>query len=248
MEHVSDSGSKLGALSTAPSVEPTDAPWWPQPTRPSWSSLHPWLALLAVVVAGLTLLGMAAPLVAPVDHAAFEAINELGYGPDWVFELLDPHERIYRGILLLAIVAAFVRHGPWVTLGVAVAVMSSATISYLSLEAIALLSDRPRPQEVFEDVLTPPGVDWLQASYPSGHATVTTAMAATTAFTSSFLRWPMIAFALVIAWSRIAFGAHFPLDVVAAVALGYTCAAFAVVLTADVGLLPQPRRDPRTAR
>lgn len=234
---------------TPPSVEPG---WSPRLTAPSGGFVRRWLALLAGVVAALALLGLALPLLAPVDRAVFDAVNALGYGPDAVFELLDPHERLYRGLLLLAMTVAFVLRGPWVALGVAVALMSAATASYVLLEAIALLSDRPRPQAVFANILKPAGADWAQASYPSGHVAVATAMAAASALALPVLRWPMVLVALVIAWSRIAFGAHFPLDVLAGAVLGYAAAASSVALAIGLGLLPRPpeatREDPQVAR
>lgn len=114
----------------------------------------------------------------------------------------------------------------------------------------AVLTDRPRPQATLTSILKPPGADWAQASYPSGHATVTTAMAAAAAFALPVLRGPMAGLAVVIAWSRVAFGAHFPLDVLAAAALGYASAAFSVRLATCVGLLPGPdtRRGAQPAR
>lgn len=132
----------------------------------------------------------------------------------------------------------------------AVALMAAATTSYVLLEAIAVLTDRPRPQATLASTLKPPGSDWAQASYPSGHATVTTAMAAAAAFSLPVLRAPMAVLALVIAWSRVAFGADFPLDVLAAAVLGYASAAFSVRLTTCAGLLPAPDtgRAPQPAR
>ncbi len=197
-----------------------------------------WLTRLGVVVTALTLVGLALPLVAEVDRAIFDEVNAIGYGASWVFELLDPHERLYRGLVLVAVVVAFVVRGPWVALGAAVAVMLAATVSYVLLEAIVVVVDRPRPQEVFESILKPPGADWAQASYPSGHVTVTTAMAIGVALVLPSLRWPMILVTAVIAWSRMAFGAHFPLDVAAGLVLGAVSAAFSVALTLRVGLLP----------
>lgn len=218
----------------------------PRVTLPAPAYVGRWLGRLALVTLALALLGLALPLFASADRTAFDAINGLGYGSGWVFELLDPHERIYRGLMLLAIVVAFLLRGPWVALGVAVALIVAGTASYLLLEVIAVLTERPRPQAVFENILKPPGADWAQASYPSGHATVTTALAAAAGMALRVLRWPMALFVVVIAWSRVAFGAHFPLDVLAAVVLGYASAAFAVALTAAVGLLPPRERAQRT--
>lgn len=209
--------------------------------------LH-WLGRLALVTVGLALLGLALPLFSAADRAAFEAVNGVGYGRDWVFEVLDPHERIYRGLLLLAIIVAFVARGPWAALGVAIALVTAGTVSFLMLEVIATLTGRPRPQEVLENILKPPGAGWAQASYPSGHVVVTTTLAAAAARALPVLRWPMAFVVVVIAWSRVAFGAHFPLDVLAGALLGYATAAFAVAFTAQLGLLARAHDDPHSVR
>lgn len=141
------------------SPEPVGRDWVPSLTRVSASFTVGWAARLAAIVVCLALLGLTLPVLAGVDRAIFEAVNGAGYGSEWVFALLDPHERLYRGILLLAIVVALATRGPWVAVGVAVAVMVAATTSYLGLEAIAVVTDRARPQSVFALVVKPPGAD-----------------------------------------------------------------------------------------
>ncbi len=231
--------SDPGSLA-APRGQADDREGVPDVRAVGWQFARRWFIRLALVTLALALLAVALPLVAPADRMLFDVVNGWGYGPDWVFELLDPHERFYRGLLLLAIIAAFWLRGPWTALGVASTLMCAATASYLLLEAIALLTDRPRPQAVFDDILKPPGADWAQASYPSGHVTVTTALAAGMGMALPALRWPMALVVAVVAWSRIAFGAHFPLDVLGGAVLGYASAAFSVALVAGSGLLPPP--------
>jgi membrane-associated phospholipid phosphatase len=238
--------SNLPRRLAPPSPPAVDRAWVPRLHPPRWALARGWLVRLVVITIALALLGIALPLLAPVDRAVFEAINGLGYGPGWVFELLDPHERLYRGLLLLAIIVAVALRGPWVAVGVAAALMAAATLSYLLLEVIALPTNRSRPQALLETILKPPGADWAQASYPSGHVTVTTAMASAAALVLPVLRWPMAIVTVVIAWSRMAFGAHFPLDVLAGALLGYAGAAFSVALFAALGLLP--RAEPAAQR
>ena len=57
-------------------------------------------------------------------------------------------------------------------------------------------------------------------SFPSGHATVAFACAATLALAVPRLRWPLYGLAALIAFSRVYVGVHFPLDVVAGAVLG----------------------------
>lgn len=223
---------------SSPPPPPVARSWTPRVGGVERRLAARWALRLALVLVLVTALGFALALLAVVDRAVFDAVNSIGYGADWVFELLDPHERIYGGLLLLAIIAAFALRGPWMALGVALALMGAATLSYLLLEVVALATQRSRPEEIFDAILKPPGVEWGQASYPSGHVTVTTAMAAAAAMALPALRWPMIVVIVVIAWSRVAFGAHFPLDVLAAVVVGYASAACSVAVTAAAGLLP----------
>ena len=79
------------------------------------------------------------------------------------------------------------------------------------------------------------------ASYPSGHLMVTAAMAAAAATAVPLLRRPLIAYVAAIAFTRVLFGAHFPLDVVVGAALGYELGLFSASLLANARLLPERR-------
>ena len=58
------------------------------------------------------------------------------------------------------------------------------------------------------------------SSFPSGHATVAFACATMLALAVPRLRWPLVALAALIAFSRVYVGVHYPLDVLAGAALG----------------------------
>ena len=58
------------------------------------------------------------------------------------------------------------------------------------------------------------------SSFPSGHATVAFACATVLALAVPRLRWPLLALATVIAFSRVYVGVHYPLDVLAGAVLG----------------------------
>lgn len=193
------------------------------------------------------LVGALIPLVAPVDRAAFDAVKDLGDGPDVLFALLDPHTRNYQAILLTALIVALLVQGPWRMVGAGAAIVVAGMVGYGLVEALGVLVPRPRPEEVLDHVALPAGMSWrLHPSYPSGHVVVTAALVAAAARCVPVLRWPLWAYAALIAWSRVAFGAHFPLDVLVAMPLGAAAGAVAVRFVSSVRLLLPPL--PTTSR
>ena len=72
------------------------------------------------------------------------------------------------------------------------------------------------------DIDTVNGHSWAAyPSFPSGHVAVTTALALATAALIPKLRYVMWTYAVVIAFTRLAYGAHFPSDVILGFVLGY---------------------------
>jgi undecaprenyl-diphosphatase len=67
------------------------------------------------------------------------------------------------------------------------------------------------------------------SSFPSDHATVFAAIGLTLVFNSvrSMIGWSILALGVIVAWSRIFLGVHFPLDMAGAVAV--VCLAWAAV-------------------
>ena len=86
-----------------------------------------------------------------------------------------------------------------------------------------LVVERARPEEVLgTHVQLSHGRHWAElASFPSGHMIVTAALAGAAATVFPRLRTPLFAYVGLVALTRVMFGAHFPLDVVAGVTLGY---------------------------
>lgn len=75
----------------------------------------------------------------------------------------------------------------------------------------------------------PPSGDW---SFPSNHATIAGAAAVTLALTRHALLWLTAPLALLMAFSRVFVGVHYPHDVAAGLVLGAVVAMAAVRLTA----------------
>ena len=93
---------------------------------------------------------------------------------------------------------------------------------------IKLSVDRPRPFEVLPEA-DPLIVASVGTSFPSGHASMSAAGAIVLASLAP-RAWPLLALlAVVIAVSRVYVGVHYPLDVLAGLALG-TIVGTAVVL------------------
>ena len=85
------------------------------------------------------------------------------------------------------------------------------------------------------------------ASFPSGHMVVTTAIVVAGIAAVPWLRAPLWIYCGVIGLTRITFGAHFPLDVVAGMAFGYPVGLFAWELVCRLGLAGPRRERARTA-
>ena len=217
--------------------------------RPAWlrSPGTRWLVRWAGSLAGLyfavlaTGLIFAATALNEVDETAFRAVNSLGPGPEPLFELLEEPARNY--LLLTAVpVAAALIAGPRRIPGVLALELAAGALAVALLEGVYALYDRPRPSEVFAsaDVVLAYGHDWARIeAFPSGHMAVITALAATAWFFFPRLRYPLIAYIALNGMTRVLFGAHFPLDVLAGIALGYGSALSVRALFVHLGVVQE---------
>jgi membrane-associated phospholipid phosphatase len=229
---------------------------------PSRAFARTWGIRLGLVVAGTMVAGALMPLLQPLDEALFGSVNGLGAGPEWLYEALDPHSRNYVLLGLIAAVAAALTRTK-ATAAVALAVLFAGVFSDLLVQAVYLLYDRPRPEEIagLDVLLVTPERTWAHiASFPSGHLVVTTAIAVAGMTLVPAQRTPFWIYVGLIALTRITFGAHFPLDVVAGAIFGYYVGLFSAWLPHAIGMterrpvsafpqLPVPRRArPATPR
>jgi MFS family permease len=205
------------------------------------------LAVLYAVVLGTGVLVAATGLQA-LDELAFRWINALGPGPDLLFELLEDPERNYGLLAVLILGAALVTR----TSGLRrlfTLELASVGLALVLLQAMYAVFDRPRPSEVLEgaEIALAHGRDWAAIqSFPSGHMAVVTALAASAWFVMPRLRGILVAYIAVNAVTRVAFGAHFPLDVVAGVALGYGSAVAGRSLLLQTAAMRE-RKEPTPA-
>jgi membrane-associated phospholipid phosphatase len=115
------------------------------------------------------------------------------------------------------------------------------------LQALYAVYNRPRPSEVFDpaEIALAYGRNWAAIeSFPSGHMAVVTALAASAWFAVPRLRGVLVAYIALNAVTRVVFGAHFPLDVVAGIALGYGSALAARSLLAQAARGANSLRSP----
>jgi dolichol-phosphate mannosyltransferase len=184
------------------------------------------LALLVTV----PLLGLLVAQTAAhrLDESLFGAINGLGPGPELLWTVLDPHTRNYVTLIGLAVAAAALS-SPRRIPGVIARVLGSALVAWGLLEAIYAVYDRPRPEETVSGVSVN-GHSWAHLnSFPSGHMAITAALAVAIVLLFPRLRTALAVYVVAVAFTRVLFGAHFPLDVVAGTALGVVGALLVAV-------------------
>jgi maltose/moltooligosaccharide transporter len=203
------------------------SPAWALRWTTSLAALYAVVLSAGVLVAGTSL--------EAVDHALFRWINALGPGPELLFEALEHPLRNYALLATLIFGSALVMRARLRRL-FALELVSVALALGL-LQALYAAFDRPRPSEVFAraEIVLAGGHNWAAIeSFPSGHMAVVTALAAAAWFAIPQLRGILLAYIAVNAVTRVAFGAHFPVDVLAGMALGYGSALAARSLVASV--------------
>jgi membrane-associated phospholipid phosphatase/predicted MFS family arabinose efflux permease len=207
----------LGGIATLTALLPLGAAIRPRGRRAT-------IALLLAVVPVLGLL-VAHTEVHELDEWLFQAINGLGPAPQFLYDIFDPHTRNYIVLIVLALGAAAVT-SPRRIPRVAAHVLGAALVAWALLEAVYAVYNRARPEEVLDaGQIVLQGHSWGHLnSFPSGHMAITAALAAGTALAFRRARYVLAAYVLAVAFTRVLFGAHFPLDTVAGTSLGLASA------------------------
>lgn len=159
----------------------------------------------------------------------FLTINRLGLLSDWLWQNLT---LLGEGLVAFVLVAMVARQNGrliWLAL-------LAALIAGLAAQGFKHLFDMPRPGAVLSsDSFVVLGGLLKSHAFPSGHAT--TAWVAATLLAYAWPRWryAVYAAALIVALSRVAVGAHWPLDILAGACLGYLCGWLAIRMAGWIG-------------
>src|SRR5215472_16534174 len=196
------------------------ASWW-WPNRPARVP-RAWAAGLLAGL-GAVLFGASAVLLKTGatgwDLSLFRVLNEV---PPAVASVLTPLVHLFLPVgivIVVVLIAGFVVAWNRSVLPVAAGAVAAGAAWALANVA-KVIANRPRPYQVVADAVL------RQApahgtSFPSSHTAVTVAVViALVPFLPRALAWVAIAYAVLVGWSRVYLGVHFPLDVLAGAGIG----------------------------
>jgi len=211
-------------------MNPNHPPRLP-PARTAWL-----VAGMGAVVFGLAaLLAHTGPN--SVDERIFLFFNDV---PGWLADLLTPVAKLFLPLgLFVVIVAAGVyvtiRHRSGVPLA---AGATAAAVAYVLANLAKAVAQRPRPYEVVADAVLRQSPAH-GTSFPSSHMSVAVAtVIALLPFLPRRLAPWAIAYAVLVGWSRMFLGVHFPLDVLGGAGVGLFVGGCTLVV---LGLVLRPR-------
>ena len=171
-------------------------------------------------------MGNALQLLVGLDHDAVRATSELRWSPATAVLAFLSTWWVKGPLLVATAWCADLRNRRLFPLVALAATASFALASWLNALIKALVGRSRPPQEMGLDAIGAlPG----SPSFPSGHAMSAFAVAAAIALLAPRLRWPVLALAALIGFSRVYLGVHFWLDVLAGAALGIAIGALIAV-------------------
>lgn len=159
------------------------------------------------------------------DFILFRAINNLA-GSSVVLDAFGVFFAVYmiNLILVMVVVISAMRK----KIDIFFISLFSGVLGYLISQGIAAVNFRPRPFVFLEDVNLLISKSHLSKSFPSDHATLAYALAASLFFFGE-KKWGTTALvmAFFVSFGRVYVGVHFPFDVLGGAILG-VCSAFVV--------------------
>ena len=227
---------------TAAAPEETKIPRASRARRTAGSSAGIWL-----VVVGLLTYAAAAVAVRtgpPAwDASAFRALNEVGGTWERVLHIVSrPALPVGLSIVVIGFAAFLVI---WTRSAVPLITgIGAGVVAWIVANVAKLIVDRPRPYETIPDAVLRQHPA-LGTSFPSSHTAVTIAViVAVLPFLPTPARIIGIGFAVLVAWSRVYLGVHYPLDVIAGAGIGLATGGAAWFVTAKLNR--RPRGDDRS--
>jgi undecaprenyl-diphosphatase len=177
------------------------------------------LGLGSIVLAGCTLIA-ADTRVTSFETAVFHVFNSL---PGWLYRFLWVVMQLgsFGAVFVLAGMALVARR-----LRLTLELLGAGLIAYYAAIGLKHLVDRGRPTALISGVVVH-GAAAKGLGFPSGHAAVSAALAATAVpfLARRWRRWIWV-LPLTVGVARMFMGAHLPLDVLGGFVLGWTTGAF----------------------
>jgi undecaprenyl-diphosphatase len=216
--------------------------WWPnRPARVPGARTAGLLAGLGAVLFGASAVLLKAGATG-WDRSLFRILNEV---PSAVASVLTPLVHLFLPvsiIIAVVLIAGYVVAWNRSVLPVAAGGVA-AGLAWVLANVAKVIVNRPRPYEVVADAVLRQRPA-LGTSFPSSHTAVTVAVViALVPFLPRVLAWVAIAYAVLVGWSRVYLGVHYPLDVLAGAGIGL--AVGGVVLLA-LGVLLRRREAARS--
>jgi membrane-associated phospholipid phosphatase len=178
------------------------------------------------------------------DLSLFRILNEV---PPAVASVLTPLVHLFLPVgivIVVVLITGYVVARNRSVLPVAAGAVAAGA-AWVLANVAKVIADRPRPYEVVAEAVLRQRPA-LGTSFPSSHTAVTVAVVIVLVpFLPRVLAWVAIAYAVLVGWSRVYLGVHYPLDVLAGAGIGM--AVGGLVLLA-LGVLLRRAREAAQSR
>jgi membrane-associated phospholipid phosphatase len=207
------------ALALSALAVPLASWWWPRrPARVPRAWAAALLACLGAVLFGVTALVLKAG--APGwDERLFRVLNDV---PAALASVLTPLSYLFRpvGIVIVIVLAAVYVVARNRSIMPVATGAAAAGVAWALANLAKAIANRPRPYEVVAGaVLRQQPAHGT--SFPSSHTAITMAVVvALVPFLPRALAWVAVAYAVLMGWSRVYLGVHYPLDILGGAGIG----------------------------